>query len=169
MKIKLAFLLTCIILADVGHALCQETEITTFILLRHAEKVDNSSDPDLSIRGYERAERLASMLSKTEIAAIYSTNLTRTKETVRTVAENSDMDIQTYGVQTPVETVSEWIDKHRGEIVVVSGHSNTTPAFANALIGREHFSGSFDDSDYGNLLIITLSETGDSKLLHLRY
>jgi len=149
--------------------LCQETEITTFILLRHAEKVDNSSDPDLSIKGYERAERLASMLSKTEIAAIYSTNLTRTKETVRTVAENSDMDIQTYGVQTPVETVSEWIDKHRGEIVVVSGHSNTTPAFANALIGREHFSGSFDDSDYGNLLIITLSETGDSKLLHLRY
>jgi len=169
MKIKLAFLLTCIILADVGHALCQETEITTFILLRHAEKVDNSGDPDLSIKGYERAERLASMLSKTEIAAIYSTNLTRTKETVRTVAENSDMDIQTYGVQTPVETVSEWIDKHRGEIVVVSGHSNTTPAFANALIGREHFSGSFDDSDYGNLLIITLSETGDSKLLHLRY
>ena len=169
MKIKLAFLLTCIILADVGHAFCQETEITTFILLRHAEKVDNSGDPDLSIKGYERAERLASMLSKTEIAAIYSTNLTRTKETVRTVAENSDMDIQTYGVQTPVETVSEWIDKHRGEIVVVSGHSNTTPAFANALIGREHFSGSFDDSDYGNLLIITLSETGDSKLLHLRY
>ena len=169
MKIKLAILFTIIMLTDVSYVLCQETDITTFILVRHAEKVDNSDDPDLSIKGYERAENLANIFSKTEINAIYSTNLTRTEETVRIVAENNAIEIETYGVQTPVETVNDWIDKHRGEVVFVSGHSNTTPVFANALLGRQHFSGSFDESDYGNLLIITLSETGNSRLLHLRY
>lgn len=169
MKIKLAILFTIILLTDVSYVLCQEAEITTFILIRHAEKLDDSSDPDLSSEGYERAERLNNMFNKAEIDAVYSTDLNRTRETVRVLAESKDLEIVYYDVQTPVKTAKQWINEHKGEIIIVSGHSNTTPVFANALLGRQHFNGSFDESDYGNLVIVTISGPGDSKLLHLRY
>jgi hypothetical protein len=47
--------------------------------------------------------------------------------------------------------------------VVICGHSNTIPALANILIGKEQYK-TFDDSDYGNLLIIK-----DGTVTHLRY
>jgi len=169
MRIILSIVLLCLFLADVCHAQYQDSEITTFVLVRHAEKIDNSSDPDLSTQGYERADQLARMFDEMKIDAVYSTDRIRTKETIRKLAESNSLDIRMYDVQTPGATASQWIEEHRGDIVFISGHSNTTPAFANALLGKPHFDGSFDESDYGNLLIITISGAGTSRLLHLRY
>jgi len=169
MRIYLSLLLLCLLLVDVSHARHLQSDITTFILVRHAEKVDDSKDPHLSPAGIERAELLTRMLSEAEIDAVYSTNLKRTTETVRSIAERNETDIEYYSVQNPDQTVENWIKMHQGNVVVISGHSNTTPTFANALLGREHFKSPFDDSDYGNLLIITVSSTGERQLLHLRY
>lgn len=144
-------------------------EITTFILVRHAEKVDDSRDPELSPEGYERAEILGQKFTKITFGAVYSTALTRTMETVREIAEHNDIRIQEYSVQTPEETAAKWIEHHRGDVILVSGHSNTTPTFANALLGEDHFKGPFDESDYDNILIITITGEGDSQLLHLRF
>ncbi len=154
---------------DISRARYQSDDITTFILVRHAEKMDDSNDPELSPEGYKRAELLADMLSKTSIDAVYSTNLIRTKETVRAITEENGVDLQFYDTQTPSETASGWIEKHRGEVILISGHSNTTPTFANALLGRDHFQDHFDESDYGNLLIITLTDSVEPRLLHLKY
>lgn len=169
MRMYLSILLLCLLLVDVSHARYQQSDITTFILVRHAEKVDDSKDPELSPAGIERAELLTRMLSETEINAVYSTNLSRTTETIRRIAEQNETDIKYYSVQDPDKTANIWLDKHIGNVVIVSGHSNTTPTFANALLGREHFKGPFDESDYGNLLIITITSTEDRRLLHLRY
>jgi len=169
MRSLLSLTILLFMLAEVGHARYQSDGITTFILVRHAEKVDERKNPDLSPEGYERVGFLATMFSKTDIDAVYSTNLIRTFETARGIAENNALEIQTYSVQTPEETTQSWLEKHRGGFVFVSGHSNTTPTFANALLGRQHFDGPFDESDFGNLLIITISEAGESRLLHLRY
>lgn len=169
MRLYLLLNLFCLLIIDVSHARYQQSGITTFILVRHAEKIDNSRDPDLSPEGIERAELLSHMLSETTIDAVYSTNLKRTTETVRRIAGHNEMDIEYYSVQNPDNTAENWIKKHQGDVVLVSGHSNTAPTFANALLGREHFKGPFDDSDYGNLLIITISSAGESHLLHLRY
>ena len=169
MRIILSIVLLCLFLIDVSHEQSQDSEITTFILVRHAEKVDNSSDPDLSPEGYERADQLARMFDEIKIDAVYSTDLVRTTETIRKLAESNALDIETYDAQTPEATANQWIEEHRGDIVFISGHSNSTPIFANALLGKTHFNGSFDESDYGNLLIITITDTGTSRLLHLRY
>lgn len=167
-KSLVATLLLCLLLPVCISA--QHTEQTgTFILVRHAEKVDDSRDPDLSLEGYERSERLATMLAEIKFDAVYSTPYIRTRETARPLAENNELEVSEYDPRSPVETVSEWRNIHRGDIVLISGHSNSTPTFVNALLGREHFSGSFDESDYGNLLIITISGSGEARLLHLRY
>jgi phosphohistidine phosphatase SixA len=169
MRSLLTLTILLFILADAGHARYQSDGITTFILVRHAEKVDDSRNPDLSTEGYERAESLAAMFSETDVNAVYSTNLTRTLETVREIAESNDIEIQAYDVQTPEETAKSWIDRHRGGVVFISGHSNTTPTFANALLGKQYFDGPFEESDYSNLLIISVTDSDETRLLHLRY
>lgn len=143
--------------------------ITTFILVRHAEKADQPQDPHLSPGGYERAERLAGIFQHVPFDAVYSTPLNRTMETVHAIADASSAEIQEYNHREPERVVVDWIEKHSGETVLISGHSNTTPAFANALLGREHFPDKFDESDYGNLLVITIDSNGDRKMMHLRY
>ncbi|MDR9366909.1 MAG: hypothetical protein RI575_16355, partial [Balneolaceae bacterium] len=65
--------------------------------------------------------------------------------------------------------VEKWIQEHNGDTILISGHSTTTPSVANAILGEEHFENNFEESDYGNILIITISSDGDEKLLHLRY
>lgn len=143
--------------------------VTTFILVRHAEKVDDSTDPELSAEGTERVQRLAEMLSYTKVDAVYSTSFIRTRETAAPLAEKNGIKVMEYDHRTPEEAAARWRGMHRGETVLISGHSNSTPVFANALLGREHFPDKFDESDYGNLLIITLPDSGEAKLLHLRY
>jgi broad specificity phosphatase PhoE len=52
---------------------------STFYMIRHGEKVDNSANPPLSVLGQERAEDLKSELANKGVAEIYSTNYLRTK------------------------------------------------------------------------------------------
>ena len=63
-----------------------QDDITTLILVRHAEKVDDSRDPELSDMGKQRAEKLAQVLGSQSIDAIYSTDYIRTKDTCAPVS-----------------------------------------------------------------------------------
>lgn len=144
-------------------------DLTTIILVRHAEKVDDSADPDLSQAGYERAVRLAELLENVEFDAVYSTDFLRTRETAKPIADANNLTILGYSHQNLSEEAENLIEDHKGETILISGHSDTTPAFANVFLKQQHFEGNFDESDYGNLLIVTISEKGERKLLHLRY
>lgn len=72
----------------------QDQKITTFILLRHAEKIsDGSSDPDLKQEGIDRAFRLATLLKNANVAAIYSTDFKRTRNTVAMLAKDKGLEV----------------------------------------------------------------------------
>jgi len=144
------------------------TESTTFILVRHAEKMNDSDDPGLTQQGVLRANKLYEMVSKSEIGAIYSTDYNRTKATVQVVSDKFDIPIGIYEPAPETGVTESWIKNHRGETVLVSGHSNTIPGLANKLLARTYFEDDFDESDYGNLLVITVNES-DRNLLHLRF
>jgi broad specificity phosphatase PhoE len=118
---------------------------TTFILVRHAE-TESGNDPMLTQAGQARAQLLVRLLEKQKIDAIYSTNFNRTKDTVKPLVDSKGIEIQIYEKQPDVEKMSG--------TVLICGHSNTIPALANKLLGKEEFK-KFDDSDYGNILIIT--------------
>lgn len=163
MKNLLIFIL--LLISGINYA--QET--TTFILVRHAEKAsDGTKDPALTSEGEARAQQLQELFAQADITAIYSTNLQRTKMTVTTLAKSKGLEIQTYDWKSPKALLNKILEANTGGTVVISGHSNTTPILSNLLTGHAKFQ-TFDDSDYGNLLIITTTKIGAGKMLHLRY
>lgn len=88
--------------------------------------------------------------------------------TVEPLAEAKKLEIQSYDWKSPEDFLSKLLADHAGGTVVISGHSNTTPFLANTLLGDEKFK-QFDDSDYGNILVITASSLGSGQLLHLSF
>ncbi|WP_462252669.1 SixA phosphatase family protein [Ekhidna sp.] len=144
-------------------------EQTTLILVRHAEKAnDGTSNPPLSEAGFQRANNLAALLTAQDISALYSTPFTRTEATLTPIGRDKGIEVQQYDPYAKDEWLSSLIQKHRGETVVISGHSNTIPTLANALIGSETFS-QFDENDYSNLIIIVTDEVGKGKLIRLKF
>ncbi|GAB4234031.1 MAG: phosphoglycerate mutase family protein [Ekhidna sp.] len=142
---------------------------TTFILVRHAEKAnDGTRNPSLNDAGKERASNLAEMLSNQEVSALYSTPYKRTQETLQPIASQKNLEIQDYDPRAGADWLKEVAAKHGEGTVVISGHSNTTPGLANALLGSQVFA-QFDESDYTNLIIIVADEVGKGKLVRLKF
>ncbi|WP_116105430.1 SixA phosphatase family protein [Lewinella sp. IMCC34191] len=171
---KALYLLSCLLLCSIAcntsrpeTATEVATKPTTILLVRHAEK-DYGDDPDLIPAGQERAALLAEMLSKTELAAVYSTDTKRTRQTASPSAEKHGLKVNIYDAADLKVIADRLSRKHRGQTVLVVGHSNTTPALANYLTKSEAHP-RFSELDYGNLLVVTLPESGRSQVLQLRY
>ena len=134
-------------------------KITTFILVRHAEKAnDGTEDPDLNPEGVQRSKRLAMHLNETDIQAIYATEYKRTRNTVAPLASAKHLEIQLYEAHKEEEIVN-MIEKHRGGTVVICGHSNNIPWTANLLTGKEQLK-DYAETEYSILLIISVVEKG---------
>ena len=152
------------------HASQAQKSMTTFILIRHAEKeMDGSKDPGLSQSGKLRSEALVSLLDKVKVDAIFSTNFKRTHNTVVPLAQAHALTILTYeGMK--MEEVDEMLLKFNGGTIVVAGHSNTIPLMINYLTGHKDEYKTFEDSDYGNLIIVTVTHIGkEANVIWLRY
>ena len=146
------------------------SRITTIILVRHAEKAnDGTRDPALSTEGAKRSENLAALFSETKIGAVYSTNYqTHEKHASSPLAEAKGIEILSYE-PTSMAAIDKMVEDHKGETIIVSGHSNTIPAIANHLLGRKEFA-DFDESDYGNILIISVvTNPRVATVMRLRY
>ena len=145
-----------------------EVEETTFILVRHAEKADDGTDdPPLNEIGKERALALTEHLKETGITAIYSTDYKRTRQTVQQIADQRELEIKSYDPFAE-NTLDQMFENEAGGIVLISGHSNTTPLLVNRLIGEERYQ-QFDDSDYDNLFIVVAEEKGDGTVVRLTF
>ena len=160
------FLLLSLLIVSLA---CHSQDGTTFILVRHAEKsTDDPKDPNLSEAGITRTMKLADLLERTAITAVYSTPYKRTRSTVLPIANTRKLPVLEYAPTDPKAFAAELLGKHAGGTVLISGHSNTIPGLANALLGEEKFA-SFDDADYGNILVIFVDGSGKGRLLHLRF
>ena len=164
-------LLIILLLAAINSvAFAQEKVITTFILIRHAEKdlTQSTNDPDLSADGKLRATQLTEVLKKTDIHSIYSTPYKRTQQTVEQVATAKSIKVMPYQANK-MEEIDNMIKLHAGGTVLLSGHSNTVPQILNYLIGEEKYK-TLDDGDYGNIIIVSITERGkNAKVVWMRY
>jgi 2,3-bisphosphoglycerate-dependent phosphoglycerate mutase len=145
-----------------------EVITTTYYLLRHAEK-DRSDpenrNPSLTEGGIARANGWAEALKDVSFDMVYSTDYARTQETATPTATQKGLEVQSYDPRTLFD--DNFQEATQGKTVLVVGHSNTTPMFANAILKEERFN-QIDDTNNGNLYIVTL--TGDEKsaqLLHI--
>jgi broad specificity phosphatase PhoE len=161
-------LFTTVFLCVTLLAFSQE-KITTFILVRHAEKdlTQSTNDPDLSAEGKARAAKLAEVLKQTDVTAIYSTPYKRTQQTVALLATEKSLSVQGYKAKN--EDVDAMLTQHAGGTVVIAGHSNTVPQFVNYLLGEEKYK-ILDDGDYGNLIVVSVTTRGkDAKVTWLKF
>ena len=153
---KKLLLLVFVVLPLFGNA--QDKKITTFILVRHAEKANDGKDPELSAEGLERSERLSELLKNSNISSIYSTNFKRTRGTVEPLSNKIKVGVNNYERMT-VEALEDLTRENEGSTILIAGHSNTVPQIANALLGRNEFQ-NFPDTEYGTILIISVWEVG---------
>ena len=162
---KLILVYALLIIAQI----CYAQTITTFILVRHAEKAtEGGSDPELKPEGVKRAESLTALFEKTDVTAVYSTDFKRTRNTVAPLAAAKGLTLNTYSSMKTAD-LEKLLTAYAGGTIVISGHSNTIPDIANALVGEKKFA-QFADADYGNILIISVTTVGkDAKVVWLRY
>ncbi|MCF6167042.1 histidine phosphatase family protein [Lutibacter sp.] len=134
----------------------EKNEITTYYLIRHAEKdrTDNSNkDPNLTEIGQNRAKNWSIVFESIPFDIIYSTNYNRTIQTAEPTANSKNLEIKYYN---PRELYDEKFKfKTTGKTVLVVGHSNTTPQFVNKIIGEEKYA-DIDDLNNSNLYIVTI-------------
>jgi broad specificity phosphatase PhoE len=143
---------------------------TTIILVRHAEKASMSGDTPLSDAGAARAKELARVLAGAGISAIYTTQYLRTQQTVAPLAEALKVTPQVIeaGTKTyPADVVRRIVEKHKGETVLVAGHSNTTVDILNELgMKNPPF---IPEPQFDDLFVCTLIEGAPASCVALRY
>ncbi|SDE25220.1 Broad specificity phosphatase PhoE [Pricia antarctica] len=144
-----------------------ESVISTFYLIRHAEK-DRSDpedlDPELNQKGLGRAMHWAEILSDIPLDAIYTTDFERTAMTAAPTSVKNDITVQYYEPETM--NIEQFKADNLGKKVLVVGHSNTTPDLVNKLIGEDAYM-AMDDSDNGSLFIVqVVNENATSQRLH---
>jgi broad specificity phosphatase PhoE len=159
---KHLILKTFIAFAFVGifnSAEAQKSSETTIILLRHAEKDPaGGADPELSADGKARAEKLITVFKDVKADEMYSTPYIRTKETLKPWATKAGIEVKTYDPRN-LKGFADELKAMKGKTVVVAGHSNTTPALANFLLGAEKYQ-ALDDSVYSKIWILTVKADG---------
>ena len=152
---------------------------TTIYLVRHAEKQTTlPSDPSLSEAGLARAVNLAGILKPLGIKTIFTSQFLRTKETARPLAEAvgatpivvdmiSDRSAPGGIAERSIKDLVERIREHRGEAILVVGHSNTLPLIIQGLGGSPV--PDISETEFDNLFVLTISGKDEVTLARRKY
>jgi broad specificity phosphatase PhoE len=136
-------------------------ETSTFYFIRHAEKDRTNMDdrdPKLKEEGLLRAAKWSLVLQNVTFDAVYSTDYNRTKQTAQPTAEKNGLELTLYDPSNL--DGKAFLEANKGKTVLVVGHSNTTPAFVNAVLGEQKHQDMADDNN-ANLYIVTVSPSGE--------
>lgn len=140
---------------------CLHAQDTTVLLLRHAEKVSEAPDAELSPAGLARAEAWAERLAKLKPAALFASDRKRTQQTLAPLAARLKVPVVARPATDVQALVEEIRKQHAGRTVVVCGHSNTLAPLAKALgVPAPEWPGTV----YDRLWILRIPEKGESSL-----
>jgi len=122
-------------------------------LFRHAEKqiIKGEDNPELTRAGFSRSNVLAQAMADITPGLIYSSEYTRTQQTVAPLAKQWGSDIIIKTAKDPeaqVEAALSNCNKH----VIIAGHSNTIPNLISLFGVMEEIT--IEDNQYGDLFII---------------
>jgi broad specificity phosphatase PhoE len=147
---------------------CYSQEVTTYYLIRHAEKLRidiTDKNPKLNYEGVKRADAWKEVFTNIKLDAVYSTDYNRTKLTAKPTADSKNLPIFLYD---PKDMYSESFQhKTKGKAVLVVGHSNTTHVFANKVLGRDEYNQINDDNNSNLYIVSVIDEKAFSILLKI--
>jgi len=141
---------------------------TTYILVRHAETTGIGSNPSLSAAGMARATELQRILENVNVDAVFSTNFNRTEQTAAPTALAKGLTLIHYDPFAPDAVIDNTLVSYKEGIVLIVGHSNTTPDFLNVMVG-ENLYPDIAESVYDNLFVVHVFEKGRAKVVHMKY
>ncbi len=153
----------------------KELQATTVLLVRHAEPdYENKDpydpdykreDPHLNTDGRARAQQLVQVACKADVKAVYTTDCKRTRQTVQPLADYQNLQPILY--DNIGELVAQVLSDHKGEVVLVAGHSPSVPWIIDEL-GGDGTSCS-PENEFDILCIVTIYESGKAKVVNLQY
>lgn len=143
----------------------QELSDLTIYLVRHAEKENTGKDPNLSQLGKERAKALAALLDFELVTEIYSTNYKRTLETAEPLASQKNLTVELYD-PSKLNAFAETLKQKSTGIIVVIGHSNTTPKLVSFISGQAI--DPMDETEYEHVYILNRRLDGKFSVNHLK-
>lgn len=140
-------------------------QATTVIIVRHAEKLDESADAALSPAGRQRAESLKSALEHAGVQRIITTQYQRTRDTAAPLATALGLDpvviSSSGGTAAHASEIAERVRNcDPGMTVLIVGHSNTVPDIIRALGAPDI--GQLGGDEYDNLFVVLLNGAGAS-------
>lgn len=146
---------------------------TTLIFVRHAEKASvPEADPGLTDAGQARARALARVLHDVDVVAgvdaIYTSQFRRAQRTAAPLANALELDVNVADADAVAALMESILRKHKGEIVLIVGHSDTIAPMIAELGGSKKLPEIVED-EYDNLYIVTIPWFGKVKTLRLRY
>ena len=146
---------------------------TTIIFVRHAEKdLSVPDDPPLNEAGRERVAELTRQLVDADVIAgvdaIYATPFRRTQQTAQPLADALDLPINTYDASDTEAVLDTILERHKGKIILVVGHSDTVPVLI-ANLGASKQVPPIHENEYDNIYIISIPWFGKTKTIRLRF
>lgn len=176
----LSVVLLCALLGSAATAYAP-FKVTTVFLVRHAEKQSNAPEAELSEAGHARAKRLAAMLAKAGVKAIYTSQVDRTKQTAAPLAQALALTPNVINVETvqvggqmgstvSPTTLKNYADKimqNAGQTALIVGHSNSVPALIAKLGVAPPVT--IGDTEFDNLFVVTIYANGKAVVAQLKY
>lgn len=147
----------------------QQPAEVTFIVVRHAEKIDDGSkDPPLSAAGGLRAQALGDALREAPMRGVYATAYQRTQQTATPAARMHSLPVVTYDAKlAATDFAAQLRREYQTGTVLVVGHSNTAPGIAAALC--QCTVSPMEDTEYDRWIRIRVDANGNATLQETRY
>lgn len=130
----------------------------TFYIVRHAEKADNSEDPELSALGRERAVRLEALMADKQLYTVFTSTLKRTilTGTTVTLAQSKPLISLSQKPGADLNKFTARLNRIGGnKNILVVGHTNTIPQIVFDLCGQTI--APIPESDFGNIYKVVKS------------
>jgi phosphohistidine phosphatase SixA len=124
---------------------------TYYYVVRHADRLDNSTNSPLSQLGFDRANVLRDTLTNKNIDYIFASTFIRTQQTVQPLATLLNKQVVIYHTDT-TDGLIKRLKRINGKKIVVAGHSDNVPQIVLGLSGQAVAAIPHDDFD--NLFVI---------------
>lgn len=143
--------------------------VTTVILVRHAEKIIDPSNPDveLTAAGHARAQEISRMFGDAGVNAIFATQYKRTQQTVKPLADKLGLPLTIVNSKSTADLLAQIREQNSGQTIFIAGHNNTVPEIVAALGGPKY--PPIPESEYDNLFVVTVYRTGKAKVVKMKY
>ncbi len=154
---------------DAIAAVGRDTTATVVILVRHAEKNGHKpgGDGGLDPKGIVRAQELKRALTDAGVEALYASQFPRARLTAEPLAQAQGDSVRTYDANRNDLLAERIRSDHRGQTILVVGHTDSMGEFFEALTGTKLNEGSA--IAYDRMYVITLLADGRHTITRLRY